>query len=306
VDDLWAITSYFNPFGWQSRSANFRAFRARLGVPLAAVELTFGRVPELREGDADRLLQVEGRSVLWQKERLLNLALGQLPSTCRYVAWLDCDVVFENPTWPALAREALGEVPLIQPHERLLDLGPGVSPGSFGKADVARERPSMAKALADRNLGPDAAPEKRGFRYAPGHAWVARRELLAEVGLYEAMIVGGGDAVMGLAALGLHSEVPEAYAMSPPHATHYLAWAERYYERVRGRLGCVKGTLVHLWHGELRDRGYETRHFGLRAHDFDPATDLEPVQDGCWQWASEKPALHRFVEDQLRSRREDG
>ena len=33
--------------------------------------------------------EVQGGSLLWQKERLLNLLLPRLPAHCRHVAWLD-------------------------------------------------------------------------------------------------------------------------------------------------------------------------------------------------------------------------
>ena len=44
--DIWGITSYFNPEGYQSKLDNFRLFRKRTtnlqGLPLVVVELTFG------------------------------------------------------------------------------------------------------------------------------------------------------------------------------------------------------------------------------------------------------------------------
>ena len=51
---LWAITSYFNPIGYRRRLANYRAFRARLSVPLLAVELTG---PDLTDTDAEIILR---------------------------------------------------------------------------------------------------------------------------------------------------------------------------------------------------------------------------------------------------------
>ena len=44
---LWAITSYFNPVGYQRRLENYRIFRQRLTVPLVTVELSFAPVFEL-------------------------------------------------------------------------------------------------------------------------------------------------------------------------------------------------------------------------------------------------------------------
>src|SRR5437868_14501260 len=105
---LWAITSFFNPAGYQRRLRNFHQFRRHLGVPLLAVELTFGDArPALSRGDADILVECSDGDVMWQKERLLNLAVERLPASCRYVAWIDCDLIFDNDDWPRATREAL-------------------------------------------------------------------------------------------------------------------------------------------------------------------------------------------------------
>jgi hypothetical protein len=73
---LWAVTSYFNPAGFRRRRENYRVFRDRLAVPLAAVELSFNGHFELAPQDAEILIQIPGRDVMWQKERLLNVAVG--------------------------------------------------------------------------------------------------------------------------------------------------------------------------------------------------------------------------------------
>src|SRR5438045_2016831 len=87
--DLWAITCYFNPAGYRRRLANYRIFRERLTIPLLAIELAYGSNFELNEKDADILIQLRGRDVMWQKERLLNVALQSVPPTCHKIAWLD-------------------------------------------------------------------------------------------------------------------------------------------------------------------------------------------------------------------------
>jgi hypothetical protein len=68
----------------------------------------------------------------------------------------------------------------------------------------------------------------------------------------------------------------------------------------------VAGDIYHLWHGELRDRGYLPRHAILAEHRFDPYRDITLDGNGCWRWSSDKPELHAAVEDYFRQRREDG
>src|SRR5271163_604284 len=104
---LWAVSSYFNPLARRSRLENYRTFRKYLQAPLAAVELSFTGHFDLQPADADILVQLAGSDVLWQKERLTNVAVRKLPADCDTVAWLDCDVVFDAPDWPERARLAL-------------------------------------------------------------------------------------------------------------------------------------------------------------------------------------------------------
>ena len=100
MDELWAVTSYFNPLGWRSRLENYRLFRKHLEVPLIAVEWHPHGEFQLGPGDADVLAQVQGGDLMWQKERLLNIGMASVPAGVEFVAWLDCDIVFCQRGWP--------------------------------------------------------------------------------------------------------------------------------------------------------------------------------------------------------------
>ena len=110
---MWAITSYFNPVGYKRRLSNYRIFRANLGVPLVTVELSFDGEFELKEKDADILIQLSGGAVLWQKERLLNFAIKAVPSDVKRIAWLDCDVILKRADWVEEAKRQLNEFNVI-------------------------------------------------------------------------------------------------------------------------------------------------------------------------------------------------
>jgi len=81
---------------------------------LVTVELAFDGQFELTSGDADQLIQLSGGDIMWQKERLLNIALGAVPDKVEDLAWIDCDLVFESPDWPEAARRALKSDNVIQ------------------------------------------------------------------------------------------------------------------------------------------------------------------------------------------------
>ena len=47
---------------------------------------------------------------------------------------------------------------------------------------------------------------------------------------------------------------------SSGYLDHFRRWAEAAWGRVRGRLGCVGGAALHLWHGETVNRGCVRRY----------------------------------------------
>lgn len=306
MSDLWAITAYFNPLGYRNRLANFRVFRDRLGIPLVAAELVFGGQAQLGADDAEILVLADRGDVLWQKERLLNVARRALPPSCRFVAWVDCDVVFADGDWADRARDALRRHALVQPHTVVRDLAPGVRSGDLESGPVVFERETMASVHARGAIDDAETGSSMLGAYSPGHAWCARRDSLDHAGFYEHMILGSGDFAMASAALGRQGRIPGPYRMNAGQAAHYLAWAGRYREAMEAGMGVVDGTLLHLWHGDLDDRRYDTRYDGLAPHDFDPEGDVAAT-DGCGlTWSSDKPALHAYVRDYFAARREDG
>ncbi len=182
---LWAITCYFNPMRYRRRLSNFRLFRKHLNIPLVAVELAYGEEFELHEQDAEVLIQLRGGALLWQKERLLNVALLAVPSSCRRFAWLDCDILFGNADWAHTANSLLDRFSLIQLFKQVHYLSPHWTPGENPATHVELTRPSVAFSLASgvpavecigRFLNDPAAPEREWFRLGgPARAFQAAR-----------------------------------------------------------------------------------------------------------------------------------
>lgn len=95
---------------------NHRRFAAALGVPLTTVELSFNGRFEIP--GSIRLLGDPATQTLWQKERLLNLAIESLPPEADKVAWIDADLLFLNPHRAAETERVLEEVAVCQLFER--------------------------------------------------------------------------------------------------------------------------------------------------------------------------------------------
>ena len=91
VDDLWIITSFFNPQGYKTKLRNYELFLEKIersGLNCVVVECAFGNTPfSLRR--SLKVLQIRGKDIMWQKERLLNLAIQRLPDICRrWPGWI--------------------------------------------------------------------------------------------------------------------------------------------------------------------------------------------------------------------------
>jgi hypothetical protein len=306
---LWAVTSYFNPVGYKRRLANYHLFRQNLKAPLLTVELAYGENFELADDAADILVRLRGTDVLWQKERLLNVALGHLPAACDKVALLDCDVVFELADWSERVSDLLDRFQLVQMFDHAHYMAADWIPGASGATAHQLTRPSLALIVAAGVPPATSLRAPAGAKYgrvAPGFAWAGRREVFAEHGIYDACIVGGAVSALASAAYGCFDHVMQIHAMNDRQRQHYLAWADRFYAAVRGEIAFLDCKLFHLWHGDFANRRYRERHEGLKPFAFDPAADIAMDESGCWRWNTNKPEMHGYVHAYLASRKEDG
>ncbi|HSP98141.1 MAG TPA: hypothetical protein VL049_13000 [Candidatus Dormibacteraeota bacterium] len=291
---------------YQRRRANYRLFRERLNLPLVTVELAYGPEFELTECDAEVLIQLRGRDVMWQKERLLNVALGAVPSSCRKVIWTDCDIMVEMDDWSERVSRLLDRFLLVQAFSCVHHLSPDWKPDDT-RASVMFTQRSAVSAIGSGipAAGLLAHPVPSGpVSTNKGLAWAARRELLDHCGFYDACIVGGGDLAMVAAAYGCFDVAMRN--MNEKQKEHYLAWARTHHARCRAEIGFLDGPLFHLWHGDIKHRRYRERHAALRRHAFDPFEDIAHDDNGSWRWNSDKPELHEGVRGYFALRREDG
>lgn len=311
---IWVITSYFNPLRYQSRRDNFQVFRDHLQMPLLTVEQGIDGNFELSEKDSTKLVQISTSDLMWQKERLLNVALENLPDACTVVAWIDCDVLFERQDWTDLTLQALEKYELVQLFGEVLYLkrNADLSMPLVNQYELKRKSVGIGHqrgVLKNNPLIPsNESTKKNGVssEYSNGFAWAMKREHLEKCRFYDASILGGGDYKFSQAASGLWETVKRYHNLGEKEYCHYQGWAQRFFEVVQGNIGSIPGQLYHLWHGDLLDRAYLKRHGVLRNHDFDPERDIAINAEGCWRWNTEKPALHQVVHQHFINRYEDG
>jgi hypothetical protein len=304
--DLGIVTCYFNPCGFKVRAANFERFIepiVRSGIPLVIVEARF-------EGDDEGLgllsskyktLLVEARDVMWQKERLLDLGTAWLPGHCTKFAWLDADVLFEDPEWMIATSALLDDAVVVQPFAEVVRLPRGATEPrdgdetfqSFGA--VYKEDPSIL------------LQGKFDVHGHTGYAWAARRDVFARHGIYDACISGSGDHMMAHTFAGDWDSpcIRRMVGNGGQQLAHFRQWSRCIYEDVSGRLAFTPGRIIHLWHGTTENRRYAQRHKELIELAYDPREDIRISSNGCWEWATEKPVLHEWARRYFVERRED-
>lgn len=298
---MWAVTSYYNPVRYRRRLTNYRRFRANLGLPLVTVELSFNGQFELTDHDADILIQISGGAVLWQKERLLNVAISSVPSNVKNIAWIDCDVIFARSNWMDEATRRLEEFNVIQLFSEVTELSSENYRTPQDCFNSLTAVPSIASAYHANNPIPVDRPG-----YKIGFAWAATRTILEDHCLYDAMIVGGGDRSLVAAIYGQFDEVIKLQHLSAARQAHYLKWARPYHNSVAHRVGSISGTICHLWHGDMENRNYFDRHASLARLDFEPDYDLVVGVNGAWHWARTRTELQEFLTKYFIDRAEDG
>jgi hypothetical protein len=305
---VWAITSFFNPVGYKQRVSIYRIFRANRAVPLVRVELAFDGHFELTSADADILVQISGGALLWQKERLLNIALRSVPQNINTIAWIDCDVIFESQDWARDAELQLAKVNIVQLFSDLVDLSPeDRQPKNNGRKLPATGHGivSAIKSGAITHLGTATATWQSIRAFPTGVAWAARREVLEKHGLYDALIIGGGDSAMIHAIYGQFEQETQLHHLNKARREHYLRWARPYNRTIAEKVDSVPGRIYHLWHGKFIHRRNRERHRLLANFDFDPDADLMVGPNGAWQWARPRPDLEDFLKGYFISRGED-
>lgn len=244
---------------------------------------------------------IVGKHLMWQKERLLNVGISLLPQKCSKVAWVDCDLLFENRDWLEECSARLDSCSVLQPYSVAIRLLRGHTTLS-GSEQQWRSFSSVFS---------DPAGGTRDGWHAHGHtgfAWAGRREWLASAGLYDACIGGSADHMMAHAFASESSVgcVSRLLGSQTAQERHFLDWARRLQASHPQRIGAMDGRLFHLWHGEIENRGYMKRHLQLASLGFDPASDIKIGSDGCWEWANRAPEMMKWAETYFSDRREDG
>ena len=271
----------------------------RSGVPCLVIECAFGDEPfELPESPF--VIRRRSASVLWQKERLLNLVLDRLPPSCRKIAWIDADVLFENPAWHIDCSQLLDRYNVAQLFDTAVWL-------PRGHAEYRGEGQSWPSFCCKYLAKPECLGQGWLQHGHTGFAWAARRETLESCGFFDLCLTGSADHLMSHGFVGdVRSRCIEALiGLDTPLHRHYVSWARRAYRASGAKLGFLPGRVLHLWHGDFDGRNYHQHSQEFRSLHFNPSTDVRLASNGCWEWTGANPAVQRWASALFADRKED-
>jgi hypothetical protein len=299
---LSVVAVVANPVRWESRIRLAHAFIDHMldsGVALTIVECAYGERPfDLADIPHIQHVGVRARTLVWNKECLLNIGMARLPAQARYIAFIDADIRFRRSDWAADTVHALQQYDVVQPWSDCYDLGPN--------DDHLHAHRSFCRLWSDGTpivQGPNAVGSYQ-FGH-PGYAWAFTRQSLDWLGgLIDSAALGAADHHMALALVGrVMDSVPAR--MHANYAKPLLLWQERAMRHIAGNISFVPGTIEHSWHGAKDRRKYVDRWSVLTDHQFDPQCDIKRNSFGVIELACNKPKLRRDIDAYFRGRDED-
>jgi len=326
----------------------FREKSKEQGLKLLTVELAFGNKPfELKKTDAEIVVRIRGNesNILWQKERMLNIGLKHLPKDCDKVAWLDCDIIFKNNDWIKDSSNLLEKYIVLQLFSQSARLSKNVldlTDEQFQKLKIGPHDGSRVHGIVygvskfgTRVIGSDFL--KQGTQ---GFAWAARRAVLDKIHFYDKGIVYGGDNMMNrgfygiiykndpplskkenltLDKLGAHTSIsgkneisPNKWDVGPPTSRKgnddLNKWVKLAFAEVKGSVYFEKGKLLHIWHGDQKNRlyGKKNKIFERFFRTFDPSKDIALDKNHLWKWTSNNKGVQEDIKEYFSIRGEEG
>lgn len=297
---LAVITSFFNPANYNNIKHNYTTFKEHIknsGVDLFTIELAFNNQEFFTE-ESPYNIRIRGdeNNIMWQKERLLNILLDYIPEEYDNIAWIDCDVIFDNPMWVTETNEKLEKFKMLQLFES----------GHFYEEynNIVRVSDGIIKHLhiQKTNLNINFYPTYGG---TPGLAWAIRRECIQDIKFMYKMIIGGGDSVMMLAGIGCFNDQFIYQNMNPKLFSQTLVWSNKFYQEIKKSMFYVSGSAYHLYHGTNTKRNYNFRMECLNNNEYNPNQDIKIGKNQLLEWSSDKPQLHKCVNQYFFDRDED-
>lgn len=275
---LAVITAFFNPCNYSNLKNNYDIFEKNIKnfCDLFVIELSFNDNFYIKNKNS---IKIKGnkKNILWQKERMLNILLEKIPEEYTDIAWIDCDIIFQDKDWVEKIYESLNENKIIQLFKKCYRF----------QGDNKKIEDTYDSIIKNCMYG------------SSGFAWAARRETLDQIKFLDNRILGGGDSVMS------SSFINSPYLFKICNRIHTLndvskSWVNKSKELIDSAVDCINCEIDHLYHGSFNNRNYKDRYSILLSFN-----KSEFYIDKNNLWATDNIELTNKIYKYFLSRKED-
>jgi hypothetical protein len=281
--DMAVCFVVFNPSQTKRMVMNYLYVKneyEKQGLPIFTMELVYdGLEPELPDA-----FHVRASSVMFHKENLYRLLEKKIPKQYTKLAFLDCDILFTDPSWYEKTSTLLKTHDVVQPFETAhwMDL-------TYTQVLLSRKTALLMKS------------KQWDFKYHPGFAWCMRRDWYRRVGFFDYAVSGSGDTLS--VAGWMRKTFPTNFQSLPQPLID--AYYKDFFLREKPSITYLKGMDVyHLYHGSRTNRQYAERHKMLNVSM--PITELiHPNKDGVYEWIDEKDEWNERFQAYFDARNDD-
>jgi hypothetical protein len=243
--DMAVLLVYFNACSYKKLAQNLCLIYqtlTRAGIPVFLLEHCFGDQVPLFPENGTTIFNTRSESYMFYKENLLNWLMPKVPAQYTKFFMMDCDLLFEKPTWYNDVSQLLDKYDVVQPFQFAVWLD-----SDLKGITLKREGVVYINSLGEKpNLG----------RHHPGFAWAFRREFIEPKGIYDLNVLGSGDTVIGAAVLQ-KSILSDLWKKNS--SDWILENCADYYKLFEDtKVTFYSQSLYHLWHGSRKNREYHT------------------------------------------------
>ncbi len=288
---ILALTTYFNPLNAEDRYQNYRVFREHIKkaeLPLHCLEIAFNDEPfQLDDSDAEKLIKLRAKDLMFQKERALNILLDEADVKYDKILWIDADIVFLENSWPTRLRAALEKNVIVQPYQYAVSLPTNEVNFVESASLFTQGSPNefwIRRSFAYANLRSGTQSHHQGH---VGYAWAAQREFLDKHKFYDKIITGAGDLFMAMAFFGTWGwfEGSEYINTLDSELTEdFFEWGYKVAQDLNGQVGYTEDLILHLYHGSILKRNYHAFCKILTERNFSFHKDVKLGENNLWQW----------------------
>ena len=260
---LHVITVLFNYCEYKIRYKLAKEFIKRYqnfspNMKLYVVELAYENQKfQVTDKNNPYHLQLRSNTPLWHKENLINVGINKLlPEDWEYVAWIDCNLEFENSDFVEKTIEALQTSNIVQMYKTM--------------NHPARKDTNSCSHFYYRvnNIN------ERGLS---GGAIACTKFAYQKMGkIYDFGICGGGDDILIFGLLSLNN-LSKTGIMCP----EYINDINNYIINLKDlKIGYVDTDVIYFKHGDIKNRKYQSRNNILYKYKYNPLKDIKYDENG--------------------------